>query len=154
MNNSKQHSQTKMKMLQVYTFLGTPPFYFTICAILLLFSLKLSFVYIIAVFATELLCAIIKLSTRTERPTPRKRVTLYDQYDASTFPSAHTARIASNVSILYAAYPNLYLAPIGIFIIFAVAYSRIALKEHYFADVIVGALVGILTSILIYWWLI
>jgi len=144
--------KNKLRTLNAITFMGTPPFYIALCALFLPFNIKLCITYLIAVIATELVCAIIKLITRTERPTPRKRETLYDQYDASTFPSAHTARIASNVSIIIATYPTIYFSLAGTSMMLAVAYSRLALKEHYPADVIVGAFVGITTSLLIYYW--
>ncbi|HED35417.1 MAG TPA: phosphatase PAP2 family protein [Gammaproteobacteria bacterium] len=143
----------KSQTLNIMTFMGTPPFYIGLCLLLLPFSIKLCVTYLLAVVVTEIVCAIIKLVTRTERPTPRKRETLYDQYDASTFPSAHTARIASNVSIIVAAYPHIYFILAGASMILAVAYSRLALKEHYSVDVIVGAFVGIATSLLIYHWM-
>lgn len=133
--------------------MGTPPFYIGLCILFLPFNIKLCITYLLAVTVTELVCAIIKLITRTERPTPRKRKSLYDQYDASTFPSAHTARIASNVSVIIVVYPVIYFILAGTFMIFAVGYSRLALKEHYLADVIVGAFVGVTTSLLIYNWI-
>lgn len=33
------------------------------------------------------------------------------------------------------------------------AYSRIYLSQHFFADVYAGSLIGVLTTILVYYWL-
>jgi undecaprenyl-diphosphatase len=141
------------KIIHYMTFMGTPPFYFMLSLPLLAFGMKIFVAYYISIAATEIICAIIKLATRTERPTPRKRVTLYDQYDASTFPSAHTARIASNTSIMVFYFWNswsIFLLVPGAFLIASVAYSRIALKHHFIKDVMFGAIIGIAISFLTY----
>lgn len=153
MNIDNSGKTAKQQVVNAITWFGTPPFYLLLCALLFPFNRKLCYLYLFAVIATEIVCAVIKLITRTERPTPRKRETLYDQYDASTFPSAHTGRIASNMSILFAAYSSSYIAAIGICMILSVGYSRVALKEHFLVDVIVGGIVGIIVSLLIFGWL-
>jgi undecaprenyl-diphosphatase len=130
------------------TFMGTPPFYFILSLPLLFFSTRIFLAYYFSIVVTEIVCAAIKLLTQTDRPTPRKRVTLYDAYDASTFPSAHTARIASNTSIIALCFWSLPLAALAVFLTVAVAYSRIGLKHHFMVDVIVGAGVGLLVSAL------
>ncbi|MDR3352401.1 MAG: phosphatase PAP2 family protein [Zoogloeaceae bacterium] len=135
------------------TFMGTPPFYFLLSLPLLLFSTRIFLVYYVSILATEIVCAVIKLLTRTDRPTPRKRVTLYDAYDASTFPSAHTARIASNTSIIALCFWSLPLAAFALVLTLAVAYSRVGLKHHFLVDVLVGAVVGVAISALTFFWL-
>lgn len=140
----------KERVIHGITFLGTPPFYFLASLPLFIFSFRLVLTYYLAVIATELVCAAIKLLTRTERPIPRKRLTLYDQYDASTFPSAHTARIASNATVVFLFFQGAWPAALGCMLIVLVAYSRVALQHHFIKDVAVGALVGIATSALIY----
>ncbi|WP_180838841.1 phosphatase PAP2 family protein [Variovorax sp. RO1] len=140
----------KERAIHCVTFLGTPPFYFLASLPLLIFGFRLVLAYYLAVMATELVCAVIKLLTRTERPIPRKRLTLYDQYDASTFPSAHTARIASNATVVFLFFQGAWLAALGCMLVVLVAYSRVALQHHFVKDVVVGALVGIVISTLIY----
>jgi len=141
---------TKERAIQFITFMGTPPFYFLVSLPLFAWGIRLVLAYYLAVVSTELVCAAIKLLTRTDRPIPRKRLTLYDQYDASTFPSAHTGRIASNATVVFMAFPSAWLAALGGILIVLVAYSRVALRHHFIKDVVVGALVGIATSAWIY----
>ncbi|VAW76843.1 hypothetical protein MNBD_GAMMA12-2590 [hydrothermal vent metagenome] len=154
MSNRLLQVSVKQRFLELATFVGTPPFYFLICLLLLPLNQYLLVVFLVAVAATEVVCAVIKLVTRTERPTPRKRETLYDEYDASSFPSAHTARIASNMAILVLAYPTVILTVIGIVLVAIVAFSRVALQEHYLVDVIAGAITGALVSYFVYDYLI
>lgn len=136
------------KNLNRLTFMGTPPFYFILSLPLLFFPIKIFFAYYCAIITTKIVCAIIKLLTRTDRPTPRKRITLYDAYDASTFPSAHTARIASNTSIMALCFWSLPLAALALLLTGTVAYSRVGLKHHFMRDVVVGACLGAAISAL------
>lgn len=142
----------KERFVHFATFMGTPPFYFLLSLPLFIWGIRLVLAYYLAVASTELVCAAIKLLTRTDRPIPRKRLTLYDQYDASTFPSAHTARIASNATVVFMFFQSTWLAALGSVLIVLVAYSRVALRHHFVKDVVVGALVGIATSAWIYGW--
>ena len=141
------------RAIHFVTFMGTPPFYFLVSLpLFIFFESRLVLAYYLAVASTEMVCAVIKLLTRTDRPIPRKRLTLYDQYDASTFPSAHTGRIASNATVLFMCSQSAWLAALGCALIALVAYSRVALRHHFIKDVLAGALVGIATSALICRW--
>lgn len=137
-------------LLNATTFMGTPPFYFLLSLALANKETGALLAYYLAVFSTELVCAAIKLLTRKERPIPRKKSTLYDQYDASSFPSAHTARIASNATIICIFFSNTWLYLLGGTATALVAYSRVALRQHFIKDVWAGALVGAVTSAWIY----
>jgi len=143
----------RIKGLQVLTFLGTPPFYLALGTIVAACNFSLALLFFLSIFLTELVCAVIKLLTRTERPTPRKRESLYDQYDASTFPSAHTGRIASNLTMIVAAYPQPLLVLGSLVIVGGVAYARVSLKHHYRMDVLVGGIIGFATSLSLFVWL-
>lgn len=133
-------------LLEAATFLGTPPFYLGLAALLAFHGLREAFVFLLAVGTTETVCAGIKLATRTERPIPRPRRTLYEQYDASSFPSAHTARIASNATILYLCFPSVWSLSAGVLVVAATAWSRVAARVHWVHDVVVGAALGVAVS--------
>ncbi len=144
----------KKKIWEIFTFLGTPPFYFGLTIVVFFFSPLTSLFILISVGITELICAIIKLITRKSRPIPReKEETLYQKYDASTFPSAHTGRIASNMAMIYLANPAIYILIIGVLLTALVASSRVALKQHFISDVIAGAVTGVTLTYLIFKWL-
>jgi membrane-associated phospholipid phosphatase len=141
-------------ILQTFTFFGTPPFYFGLTIVVFFFSPLTSLFILITVGVTELICAIIKLITRKSRPIPReKEETLYQKYDASTFPSAHTGRIASNMAMIYLANPAIYILIIGVLLTVLVAWSRVALKQHYVSDVVAGAVTGVTFTYLVFKWL-
>jgi undecaprenyl-diphosphatase len=133
-------------LLEAATFLGTPPFYLAIAVLLAFRGLREAFAFLLAIGATETVCAGIKLATRTERPIPRPRRTLYEQYDASSFPSAHTARIASNATVLYLCFPSVWSLSAGLVVVAATAWSRVAARVHWIHDVVAGAAIGAVVS--------
>ncbi len=136
-------------ILKAASYIGMPHFYIPLFLFLLVININLAIKFIISILITELLCAIIKLATRTDRPIPRKRITIFDQYDASTFPSAHTARIASSFTTLSVFYQNYFIILLSVIMIFIVGYSRVKLKHHFIQDVIFGGAVGIIISLII-----
>ncbi len=153
MTQSATHPRARLA-LDAATFLGTPPFYFGVAALLALHGLREALAFLLAIGATETVCAGIKLATRTERPIPRPRRTLYEQYDASSFPSAHTARIASNATVLYLCFPSVWSLGAGVIVVAATAWSRVAARVHWVHDVIVGAVVGLAVSWPFHGWIV
>jgi membrane-associated phospholipid phosphatase len=136
----------KSNLIALFDFLGTPPFYFSVAAVLAIFRPSAAWRLVVAVVLAEALCAAIKLATRTERPIPhpRPRRTLYEQYDASSFPSAHTARIAACAGSLALSLDHPGWIVAAVLSVLAVAYGRVAQKCHYPVDVAAGGLIGIL----------
>ena len=127
-----------------FDFLGTPPFYIGVALCLAPWHLRTALAVIAATVAAELLCALIKLVTRFERPEPHPwpRNTLYAHYDASSFPSAHTARIAACMSVIYFAFGIHWLAVPAMVAIVGTACSRVVGRHHFVRDVLVGGLIG------------
>ncbi len=69
-------------------------------------------------------------------------------YIVNSFPSGHSATAFSAFvafSFIFPKYKYLFF-----FIAFIVAFSRVVLYHHYLSDVIVGSLIGGLTSVLLY----
>lgn len=141
-------------LLEAATFLGTPPFYLGLAALLAFHGLREAFAFLLAVGATETVSAGVKLATRTERPVPRPRRTLYEQYDASSFPSAHTARIASNATILVLCFPSAWSLSAAVLAVAATAWSRVAARAHWIHDVVVGAVLGVAVSWPVHSWVV
>lgn len=78
----------------------------------------------------------------------------FTPFTNNSFPSGHTATVFSMLTLCILVYPK--MQGIWQLILFAVAilvaYSRIYLSQHYFVDVYVGSIAGILSSWLVYYY--
>lgn len=82
---------------------------------------------------------LIKYAVRRQRPRPPGEfVTL--QYDAYSFPSGHSARLAALAVSSVFFFPN--LGWILVIVAVSVAIARVAVGIHYFSDILVGLGVG------------
>ena len=130
------------------TLFGTPAFY--IAVVLLLIKINLSFAakLIIALVAAEAVCGLIKLAYPKHRPIPRPNKKFFERYDASSFPSIHTARITTLAVMVNSFYNDALLLFASTAIVVFVGYSRIYLKHHYLRDVVGGFIIGVIISAL------
>ncbi len=132
------------KFFSAATYLGTAPFYALAIIYFALRELRYAIIMAASMAFLECACALIKLAAPTKRPKPVRQEarTLYQKYDAASFPSIHSARMAL-LSVL-ASHHGL-VAAAGLSAAGAVvAYSRIYLKKHYLKDVLAGVLIGTL----------
>ena len=69
-------------------------------------------------------------------------------YIVNSFPSGHSATAFS----IFVALSFLYkkLAPLFIFIALLIAFSRVVIVAHYLSDILIGSLIGVLSSIYLY----
>jgi membrane-associated phospholipid phosphatase len=88
---------------------------------------------------------ILKHSFRIERP---------DQSDNLSFPSGHTTIAFTNASLLFDEFKdsNIWYASSGFLFATATGALRIANNEHYLADVLVGAGIGMASAVLVSHW--
>ena len=103
----------------------------------------------ITVFVSLVLNAFIKTLVMRERPyIVDNRVDAIRQQTAGgySFPSGHTQGAASIFGSIAIWFKKRWLTIISIFIIIAVAISRMYLGVHFLSDVIVGGLLGVLIS--------
>ncbi|WP_024914061.1 phosphatase PAP2 family protein [Chania multitudinisentens] len=142
-------------LLKILDFFGTPLCYLALGVAVAIWHWQFGVGMIFASVLIELICAIVKLLTRFERPAPHPfpRTTLYSHYDASSFPSAHTARIAACTAMLYFCVPDVRLGLVALVLTAGVAYSRVAGRHHYVRDVVAGALLGAGTAYLLNGWI-
>ena len=101
------------------------------------------FKLLIALLANEIFCSLIKFFFHKPRPDGQKYNGILEKIDAGSFPSIHASRISLVYFTLfnYATSPSLKIAFISVIAI--VAYSRVALKRHFWTDIIGGIFIGI-----------
>lgn len=125
----------------------------SVVGICLIFSLSIPSVpgrnILGAVFFAQLAAQTIKFMFKRIRPHIKlSGVNIFDklmQYDPS-FPSAHTATIVALAGVIAIKHP-LFFLPLVILCVL-VGISRIYLGQHYPSDVIFGAAIGIIASII------
>jgi len=132
---------------------------FSLC----IFSIRFGLALIASYSLEGIVVQVLKRLIFTNRPRPWAQyahkfsihlIPDFTPYSNNSFPSGHTATIFCMAVLFVLAY--LKMKGIWQVILFAiaisVAYSRIYLSQHYFIDVYVGSIIGILSSILMYYY--
>ncbi len=104
------------------------------------------FAILLSIMATALVVFVIKYTLRRERPRdPAGFVTI--QYDKYSFPSGHSARMASlAVAVLFFNLPlGLALSALAV----VVAFARVLVGVHFLSDVLAGLLLGAVMAALV-----
>ena len=97
---------------------------------------------LLALLVNEILCSIIKLVFHKPRPDGQTYKGVLEKIDAGSFPSIHASRI-SLVYLTLMAHTNLLsLKVIFALVIMTVLYSRVALKRHFWIDILGGFVIG------------
>ena len=91
----------------------------------------------------------LKWAFHKERPDKQGHRNWIERLDASTFPSAHSARSAAAFVILSAFFSKLSLSIFILAISLLISYSRVYLERHYWKDIVVGYLMGLAEGVLI-----
>ena len=131
-----------------FTSFGDPLILLLIAAIVTGFSSNLLQI-IAGLIIIELICSIIKLIYYKDRPNKEGHSNFLEKIDAGSFPSIHTARSSFVFLVLFMLAVS-YVKWIFIALLLIVGLTRILLNKHYYFDVIVGYIIGILTFAL--WW--
>lgn len=110
--------------------------------------------YSIKLFFSLAITLVIVFSIRffyfKQRPNKKRYKNLFQKLYNSSFPSVHAARAIILAYFFSKIYFNIFFISGFWLIALLVCYSRIYMKDHYLIDVISGALLGILISILIF----
>lgn len=139
------------KIFESATLFGTPVFYGFFVLVLLAFGSALYLKIILALIFTELLCILIRLIYKKERPVAKTAEIFFERLEANSFPSSHTARISLLTTMVYLSYKNPMLSLIFFFASLLVGYSRIYLKRHYFLDVLFGYIIGVAIGVVAFY---
>ncbi|HRV93550.1 MAG TPA: phosphatase PAP2 family protein [Anaerolineae bacterium] len=100
---------------------------------------------IIAAIVTAAILAVtaVKFAVRRERPRPPGEFVTF-QYDAYSFPSGHSGRMAALATSSIFFYPTLGL--VLLVVALSVAAARVAVGVHYLGDILAGFGVGTLVA--------
>ncbi|SDL62138.1 Membrane-associated phospholipid phosphatase [Catalinimonas alkaloidigena] len=135
-----------------------------------LFSLFLVFVLLFVHFGRALmtglaflLSGLISVALKNLFAAPRPRayfekepdllrlIESIDVHSAHSFPSGHTITAFAAFSILALASSQKSWSVVWLVMAMLVAYSRMYLSQHFFEDVYAGSLIGVLSSLIVYW---
>jgi membrane-associated phospholipid phosphatase len=124
------------------------PFVLSIILALIIGINLIFFKIILGLISVEVFCTIIKFFYHKERPNKETYNNLLERINAESFPSLHTARSTFVFLMLFFLTSIYSIKILLIIMIFLVGISRIIMKKHYLFDVIVGAIIGIIFSVL------
>lgn len=133
------------------TLLGMPLFYFIVILLIWRTAGGSLLVPIFGYLLVEIIGGGIKFLYRKDRPLKQEKNTLIQIFDAGSFPSTHTARVALLSTYIFSLFGNDTAIVLFAFLItILVGYSRIRLKKHYLVDVIGGLVLGISVGIILF----
>ncbi|HLC86495.1 MAG TPA: phosphatase PAP2 family protein [Candidatus Nanoarchaeia archaeon] len=110
---------------------------------------NLALQFFVGFIVTYIIAFIIRIFYFKDRPEKEKYNSFLSRIDSSSFPSVHAARSIMFAILLSVYYKSLLLTLFLILIALLVSYSRIFLKKHYWIDVVVGFIMGIVLALLI-----
>lgn len=127
---------------------GLLPIFVPLIIYLLKFEQSVAVKATSVILANEVICGAIKLLYKKERPVPMPAKNLFQLYMARGFPSVHTARITVFAIIAGMLAKNVAVAAVCAVLVVAVAYSRIYLRKHDWADVLGGFAIGAVSGLI------
>lgn len=138
------------KIMSHISALGTGTFLILLILIALLWGRSALFwqlfIGIIIVYA---IISPIKWFFHRERPDKQRHHNWMERYDASTFPSAHANRSALIFIVFSVFFGRWSMAILFLAISLVVSYSRVYLGRHYWKDVVVGYILGLVEGVLV-----
>jgi len=135
---------------------------FAVAAGLLFYKVGASLFVLMSQLALDIVTYIIKVSVAAPRPKPFFSTNFPDvvlhqvdgvvMYSTNSFSSGHTAAVFSMMLCLTLIFnKKTWLTPIFFILAVLTAYSRIYLSQHFAEDVLAGSLVGVLMTLLVYY---
>ena len=126
------------------TTFGGAYFYFILTIMLyILGEAGVSLEIFIGFFAIYLTAIIIRLFYFKNRPKKEAYNNIAEKIDASSFPSVHSARAVFLALSISKIFEKPEMTALVILLAGLVCYSRIAIKKHYWTDVIGGIILGL-----------
>lgn len=138
------------KLVSFIALSGNAQPWFVVSVLLLIFNVFMSreqnLIQMSAIGVTAIITFIIKHVVKRERPCKDIPLKYVGKGDYWSFPSGHSGRMGAFMTIMSLFFP--YLSWLFIIWGLMVCYTRIALRVHYFFDVIGGVIVGLIVAII------
>ena len=99
---------------------------------------------VIGLVADVFVVIIIRLLFFRQRPMRQKFSNIVEKVDASSFPSAHSARAGTLAGVLALYFQNPLLSVLFVLLAIGVASLRVVQKKHHVSDVVTGLILGVL----------
>jgi membrane-associated phospholipid phosphatase len=145
---------------EIYTNTGNGFFAIFVGVMLILFISIRAGLAVVVSYATEgIIVQVFKQFLFTDRPRPWARygkelhlhlVNSFTPYTNNSFPSGHTATAFCLATIIVLIWPKMKPGWLLFILAALVGYSRVYLSQHYFIDIYVGSVIGVLSAIPIY----
>lgn len=133
--------------LTAITALGTAYFYIILLILLTLLEKKQAALHLFTgLVVAYLLVYIIRIFYFKERPEKEEYFNFFTKITASSFPSMHTISSIYAATVLSSMFKVTNLTLFFYIMALLIAYSRIHIKKHHVADVLVGVVIGALIS--------
>ncbi|MFT3824815.1 MAG: phosphatase PAP2 family protein [Chitinophagaceae bacterium] len=139
-----------------FTYLGDGLFCISICIILFFTNRKISYRLGISFLLSGLVAQLLKSLFQAPRPKTYFAEGVYSYFiegvthtGNSSFPSGHTTTAFVTMAVLSSCTKNNYCILLLLLIAFGVGYSRVYLGQHFVQDVAAGAVIGLLTAIIV-----
>ena len=131
------------------SFGGTYFFIFAIILFLLLNEIRIFKILLIGLFLTYIISFVIRIFYFKNRQNKEKYTNFIMKIDASSFPSVHSMRAIFMAIIISKFFANPIMIIFLLLWALIVSYSRVYIKKHYWIDIIVGLIIGILLAFLL-----
>ena len=158
------HTSLLTIIFQIITFCGDGLFIIIVFTIIMISFKKhrdLGIILLISYLSSGLLSQVIKQFVTSPRPSVYFESLHYAYYldtfsncriGFRSFPSGHTASAFAMVTVLTSYFKKRHVWALCLLFAVAIGYSRIYLAHHFLIDVLVGALIGVLSGTLSVIW--
>ncbi|MDI6721310.1 MAG: phosphatase PAP2 family protein [Candidatus Aenigmarchaeota archaeon] len=126
------------------TCLGGITFYFILLVFSYFFDLTVFYKLLIGAVLIYAINVPLKLLAFKDRPLKMSYKALWEKFEASSFPSVHSARAVFLALVFYTIPVPLILKAFVFLIAAFIIFSRVYLKKHFWSDAIAGIIIGLL----------
>jgi membrane-associated phospholipid phosphatase len=131
-----------------------------VCLVMLLIKYRYAVLTALAYTYSSVIVQILKRIFDSPRPSkffeglnPIRTIEGYPLYEFHSFPSGHSTNAFTLAVVLAFILPNRRLHWIIILVAVLTAFSRVYLAQHFFQDVFAGAVLGVVLTFQLIWWL-
>lgn len=155
-----RHNRFFDEFFKVGTLVGDELTTLIVCLVMLFIKYRYAVLTFLAYSYSSLIVQVLKRIFDSPRPSkffegmnPIRTIEGYPLYEFHSFPSGHSTNAFTLAVVLAFILPNRQLHWIIIPIAVLTAFSRVYLAQHFFQDVFAGAVLGVVLTFQLIWWL-